>query len=168
MSAGQAFLAYALGYPEIAKKDRARVFGDLYDSVFNDGITCQKLLIPLKVFSEIEARKRSLQRQIKRKEAFDTALLFLIDGAYHALFTVAELCESKNIDPFDETKVMAKISEALDLLKKLVKREAAQDEAFTASRFFKDAKTKGKIQRMIAESKTGRTRASTARAATRP
>jgi hypothetical protein len=153
MSAGQAFLAYCLGYPEVAKKDRARVFGDLYDSIFNEEITCQKLHVPLKVFSEIETRKRHLQRQIKKKGSFDADLLFLIDGAYHVLFAVADLCESKNIDPLDETKAKAQIGEALDLLKRLVKAEAARDEAFTASRFFKDAKTKSKIQRMVAVKK---------------
>jgi len=168
MSAGQTFLAYFLSYPEVAKKDRARVFGDLYDSIFNEEITCQKLLVPLRVFSEIEARKRHLQRQIKNKGSFDADLVFLIDGAYHVLFTVAELCENKGIDPLDEAKAKAQIGEALDLLKRLVKDEAVRDEAFTASRFFKDAKTKSKIQRMVAVKRRGRTRASTRRAATRP
>ena len=168
MSAGQAFLAYFLGYPEVAKKDRARIFGDLYDNIFNEDITCQKLHVPLKCFSEIEARKRALQRQIKRKESFDADLLFLIDGAYHVLFTVAELCEDKSIDPLDEAKAKAQIGDALDLLKKLVKDEAGRDGAFTASRFFKDAKTKSKVQRMIAGNKRGRKGASTVRAAARP
>jgi hypothetical protein len=157
MSAGQAFLAYSLSYPEVAKKDRARIFGDLYDDIFNEDITCQKLLVPLKVLFEIESRKRTLQRQIKRKGPFDADLLFLIDGAYHVLFTVAELCENKGIDPLEEAKAKAQIGEALDLLKRLVKDEAASDEAFTASRFFKDAKTKSKIQRIIAGKKSGRT-----------
>jgi len=79
MSAGQAFLAYSLGLPEVAKKDRARVFGDLYDSVFNDDITTQKLSVPLSVFAQIEAEKRDLQRKIKRAAPFNANLLFLID-----------------------------------------------------------------------------------------
>lgn len=33
--AGQARLAYTLGLPEVAKKDRGRVFADLYDTVFS-------------------------------------------------------------------------------------------------------------------------------------
>jgi hypothetical protein len=45
LAAGQRFLAYSLGYPEVAKKDRARVFGNLYDNIFNDNITTQKLLV---------------------------------------------------------------------------------------------------------------------------
>ena len=146
------------------KKDRARVFGDLYDSIFNEDITLPETPRSLeRVFRHRGSRKHALQRQIKRKESFDADLLFLIDGAYHVLFAVAELCESKHIDPLDEIKAKAQVAEALDLLKQLVKDESARDEAFTASRFFKDAKTKGKIQRMLAASKTGQTRASAVR-----
>lgn len=154
MSAGQAFLAYSLGWPEVAKKDRARIFGDLYDSVFNDDITTQKLLVPLAVFAEIEAQKRALQRQIKRGEPFDAGLLFLIDGAYHVLFAVSQLCEVGGVDPLAEAAAKSLIPRAIELLTRLVLQESARDEAFTASRFFKDARTKSKIQRAVAEVKT--------------
>lgn len=160
LSAGQAFLAYSLGSPEVAKKDRARVFGDLYDNIFNEGITTPMLLAPLRVFSEIETLKRNLHRNIKKGEAFDRNLLFLIDGAYHVLFTVAELCESKRIDPLDETLAKKEIQEALKVIMELVAQEIKQDEAFTTNRFFKDAKTKGKIQRIVASTKRGSTKVS--------
>lgn len=160
MSVGQAFLAYSLGYPEVAKKDRARVFGDLYDSIFNDDITPQKLLVPRTIFAEIESIKRDLQGKIKKGESFSVDLLFLIDGAYHVLFTVAEICENKGVDPLDEGKAKDIIPDALGLVKDLVKQESMHDEAFTASRFFKDAKTKSKIQRIITKSEGRRTTAS--------
>lgn len=150
LSAGQIYLAYILGYPEVAKKDRARVFGDMYDSIFNDEITTEKLLVPLRVYKDIEAHKRDLQRKIKRADTFDPELMFLIDGAYHVLFAVAELCESKNIDPLNETKAKAEIPRAINVVKDIVKQEIKQDPAFTTNRFFKDAKTKAKIQRIIA------------------
>ena len=150
LSASQIFLAYSLGYPEVAKKDRARVFGDLYDSIFNDKITTEKLLSPMRIFSEIEIQKRELHRKIKKGDSFDVDLMFLIDGAYHILYAVAELCESKNVSPLDETKAKAEIPQALNIVKELVKTEMQRDEAYTTNRFFKDAKTKQKIQRAIA------------------
>lgn len=160
MSAGQAFLAYSLGYPEVAKKDRARVFGDLYDSIFNDDITTQKLLVPLMIFGKIESIKRDLQRKIKKEDPFNVDLLFLIDGAYHVLFTVAELCESQGVDPLEEAQAKGMIPPAVDLVKNIVKQESMHDEAFTSSRFFKDAKTKSKIQRIITKGEGRRTPAS--------
>jgi hypothetical protein len=160
LSAGQKFLAYSLGYPEVAKKDRARVFGDMYDSIFNDDITTQKLLVPLRIFSDIEQRKRDLQKKIKKGDSFDPDFFFLIDGAYHVLFAVSELCESKKVDPLDEAAARPKISQALNIVKDLVKQENKMDEAFTTNRFFKDTKTKSKIQRIIASNDTSRTNAS--------
>ncbi len=56
LSAGQAYLAYNLGMPEVAKKDRSRVFSDLYDEVFSDSITPTKLLAPLHLIAEIEKK----------------------------------------------------------------------------------------------------------------
>lgn len=157
LSAGQAFLAYSLGCPEVAKKDRARVFGDLYDAIFNDDITTQMLLVPLRVFSEIEALKRDFLRKIKKEEHYTTDLLFLIDGAYHVLFAVAELCDSKDIDPLDEVLAKGEIPIALEIIRELVEKESKHDRAFTTNRFFKDAKTKTKVQRAIASSTRGRT-----------
>jgi len=150
LSAGQAFLAYSLGYPEIAKKDRAKVFGDLYDNIFNEDITTKKLLVPVRVFSEIETVKRDLRKRIRKGESIDPDLLFLIDGAYHVLFTVAELCDAEGADPIDEKQTKTKIPVALEVIKYLVKQEMADDEAFTTNRFFKDARTKTKIQRLVA------------------
>jgi hypothetical protein len=153
LSAGQAFLAYRLGYPEVAKKDRAKVFSDMYDNIFNDDITPKKLLVPLRVVAEIESRKRALQSKIRKGETFDSGFLFLIDGVSHTLFTVAELCDTQGNDPLHEPDAKTQIQPALELLKDLVKEEASKDEAFTTSRFFKDAKTKSKIQRIVATGK---------------
>jgi hypothetical protein len=150
LSAGQIYLAYTLGYPEVAKKDRARVFGDMYDSIFNDDITTDKLLIPYRIYTEIETYKRNLQRKIKKGDQIDPDLMFLIDGAYHVLFAVSVLCESKNIDTLNEAKAKGEIPGAINVIKDLVKQEIKQDPAFTTNRFFKDAKTKAKIQRVIA------------------
>jgi AIPR protein len=153
LSAGQAFLAYELGYPEVAKKDRAKVFGEMYDNIFNDEITPTKLIVPLRILGEIESMKRDLQKRIKSKKPFDGELLFLIDGAYHMLFAVGEICEASATDPMNEVLAKEHIQEALALMKDLVKQEAKVDESFTTSRFFKDAKTKGKIQRLVAKSR---------------
>lgn len=158
LSAGQAMLAYIHGYPEVAKKDRARVFDDLYDTIFNDDLTTDKVVIPLRIYGDIESQKRDLQRRIKKDQPFDRDLLFLIDGAYHLLYAVGELCARDEINVLDEAQAKTKVPEAIAVLKELVKRESKADEAFTTSRFFKDARTKTKIQRLVSTTGGGRTR----------
>ena len=153
LSAGQAFLAYHLGLPEVAKKDRSRVFSDLYDEIFNEDITPTRLLVPLKLLGEIEGTKREIQKKIRRQEKFDHRMLFLIDGAYHVLFGVCQLCEECSLDRDSETAARECITPAMNLVADLVQSEIKSDKAFTFNRFFKDAKTKVKIQ---AEAESGK------------
>jgi len=149
---------YGGGYPEVAKKDRARVFRDLYDSIFNSKLTTQHLLVPLRLYEEIHGLKRDLQRKVKKNEPFDASLLFLIDGGYHILFAVHELCEAKNIDAFDETEAAKQIPMAVDLVKRLVNDEMASDAAFTTNRYFKDTKTKAQVQRVVVLTTTSKSK----------
>lgn len=142
LSAGQALLAYSLGYPEVAKANRARVFGDLYETVFNNHLTTERLLVAFNLYKQIHQMKRDLQKQMRTKKPFDTSLMFLIDGGYHVLFATHELCLHKNIDPFDYPKSEKQIKKAVTTIKKLVISEMKSDEGFTTNRFFKDTKTK--------------------------
>jgi hypothetical protein len=96
LSAGQAYLAYQLRLPEVAGKDRGNIFGELYDEIFNDDIAAPRLLVPLEVSQPIEQMKRDLERAVRRGQAYDPAMLFLVDGAYHLLFAIAELCTAKD------------------------------------------------------------------------
>jgi len=153
LAAGQAFLAYHLGMPEVAKKDRSRVFSDLYDDVFNDDITPTKLLVPLHLLAEIEKAKRNIQKKIRRQERVDPRMLFLIDGAYHVLFALCQLCDEGSLDANDETAARDLIGPAMDLVRDLVQEEMKIDEAFSFNRFFKDAKTKITIQAMVKSGK---------------
>ncbi len=67
LSAGQSHLAYSHGLPEVAKKDRARVFRDLYATVFNSEVTTQQLLVSLRLYEQIQIRKLEIQKKYVRK-----------------------------------------------------------------------------------------------------
>lgn len=160
LEAGQALLAYSLGLPEVAKKDRARVFRDLYDSVFNNERTTQDLLVPLRLYEQILEKKRDLQKRMRKGDKFDSSSLFLIDGGYHVLFAVHELCETRSIDAFDLAKAANLIPSAIKLIKDLVAAEMDEDEGFTTNRYFKEARTKARIQRAIAINAEGKKKSS--------
>lgn len=149
LSAGQAHLAYGLELPEVAKKDRGRIFSDLYDQVFTDEILADELLCALKLLNIIESHKKSLQSAIRKQEAFDVNRLFLIDGAYHALFAVAQICDARSIErlSFEEAKNV--IPDAMEYVGDLVVAAQEKDESFSFNRFFKDAKTKTKVASFI-------------------
>ena len=149
LTAGQAHLAYGLELPEVAKKDRGRIFSDLYDQVFTDELIADELLYSLKILNVIESIKKNLQSAIRKQGDFDSEQLFLIDGAYHVLFAVAQICDERGIDRLDYENAIKLIPNALKYISDLVKVTQEKDESFSFNRYFKDAKTKTRIASYI-------------------
>jgi hypothetical protein len=149
LSAGQAHLAYGLELPEVAKKDRGRIFSDLYEQVFTDEILADELLCSLKILNVIEAQKKSLQSAIRKQEEFNTEHLFLIDGAYHVLFAIGQICDEREIERLNFEEAVKLVPIAVDYIAELVKENQVKDESFSFNRFFKDAKTKTKVASLI-------------------
>lgn len=143
--AGQAYVAYQLHLPEIAGKDRGKVFGELYEQVFSPEISAGQLLVPLLVLRSIDKDKRQLERAIRRGEDYDPALLYLIDGAYHQLFAVSHLCAVRGIDHWDLETTMTQVPDSRTLVQAAVKREIT-DPAFAYKRFFKSTRSRRYIE----------------------
>lgn len=149
LSAGQAHLAYNLELPEVAKKDRGRIFSDLYDQVFSDDLLADELLYALKILNVIEIQKKSLQTSIKNQSQYDKRNLYLIDGAYHALFATGQVSDCRQIGRLDFERVKEIIPLAIQYVGEIVDIEQKKDDSFSFNRFFKDAKTKTKIASYI-------------------
>jgi len=149
LTAGQSHLAYGLELPEVAKKDRGRIFSDLYDQVFTDELLADELLCSLKILNSIESFKKSLQSDIRKQGPFNADHLFLIDGAYHVLFAVAQICDARLINRLNEDDAIKLIPEAIEYIAKLVKATQEKEDSFSFNRYFKDAKTKTKIASYI-------------------
>lgn len=149
LTAGQAYLAYGLELPEVAKKDRGRIFSDLYDQIFTDELLADDLLCSLKILNIIESIKKSLQSAIRKQENFVIENLFLIDGAYHVLFAVGQICDERKLDRLNLEEAVKLIPTAVKYISELVKDTQDQDESFSFNRYFKDAKTKTKIASLI-------------------
>lgn len=152
LMAGQAQLAYGLDLPEIAKKDRGRIFSDLYDTVFTDDLTADQLLVSYRLLESIETEKKKLQASIRTQEGFDKSKMFLIDGAYHVLFTIGQICDKKGETRFNFLQASSYLQQALELVGETVQYEQAKDESFSFNRFFKEAKTKVKLAARIQSS----------------
>lgn len=145
LTAGQAHLAYWLELPEVAKKDRGRIFSDLYDQVFSDELLVDQLLVSLRLLSIIEGEKRKIQYGIRNQDGFDAANIFLIDGAYHVLFAVGQIADKMGIERLNLERIINLIPDAINLISTMVAVEQRNDESFSFNRYFKDSKTKTKI-----------------------
>lgn len=146
--AGQARMAYIMGCPEVAKKDRGRMFADLYDSVFSEDVPVEELLTSYRLMIYIDKLKKDVQKSIREgKETGDK--LFLIDGALHVLYAVYLTCVKKGTDPLNYDDALKNVSQAVKLVSKVVAQQQNKDIAFSFNRFFKDTKTKDLIYKAV-------------------
>jgi hypothetical protein len=155
LSAGQAYVAYYLDQPDVAAKDRGKVFGDLYDQIFNDQITAQKLLLPSQIYYPIDLLKRGLYNSIRKGDSFDKDLLFLIDGSYHLLYTISLLCNLRHLDESNMETAINQLADAIKVVVAAVKQES-DDPAFAHKRFFKSTRAKRNIISIAKELVEGR------------
>lgn len=142
--AGQARLAYTLGLPEVAKKDRGRVFADLYDTVFSEDVSAEELLCAYRLMNHIDKLKKAVQKAIREEKNIGSKL-FLIDGALHVLYALYLLCVKNDINPTDYERAVKQVNPAIKLVQGIVTKHQKKDDSFSFNRFFKDAKTKDLI-----------------------
>ncbi|RJY08946.1 AIPR family protein [Aurantiacibacter aquimixticola] len=150
LDAGQAFLAYGVGLPEVAKKDRGRVFGDLYETVFSDEVSAQKLLVSHQLIAAVNQRKTEVRRKIREEEQLEPGRMALVDGAFHALFAIRQLGIERKIDLWDFEAANQLVDDAISAVETLYKEAVQRDENFSSNRFFKEARTKDLVTRAVA------------------
>lgn len=147
--AAQAYLAYGVGMPEVAKKDSGRIFGDLYDTVFSEELTVERLLISHKLMRRINERKSILRRRIRRKDDVGRGELALIDGAFHIAYAVRQIMIHENRSLWEGEISDGDIDRAVGVVQKLYLREQERDESFSSNRLFKEVKTRDQIIRYV-------------------
>ena len=142
LSAGQAYLAYELERPDIAKANRGRVFGDLYDDVFTDGLKAEHLLVAVQLRNLISAKKTILLRKIKIKEDLIDSENSLIEGAFHILFALRKILERKGVDVWNYEEGKNYLNEAIDIVYEVYQDAKLTETNFSSNRFFKNTHTK--------------------------
>lgn len=141
LECAQAYAAYHLAVPEVAKKDRGRIYSELYDILFTEDLTIEALLCPFLLLREIDKLKKGVQQAVRAGTLSDSGYLFLIDGAYHVLYALRLLCAKRGINESDFPAAQKLVITAMKLVKKLVTKEMENDDTFSFNRFFKDSNT---------------------------
>lgn len=149
LSAGQAYLAYGIGLPETAKKDRGRVFGDLYDTVFAEDLTANKLLTSFKLIQLVNERKKETRKKIRENTPLEAGEMSLIDGSFHVLFAIRQICNRDAIDTLDYDLAKDMLNEAVIVVSKLYAEAQTSDANFSSNRYFKDARTKDQVTKAV-------------------
>lgn len=149
LAAGQAYLALGIGLPETAKKDRGRVFGDLYDTVFAEDLTAPKLLTSFSLAKLLAEKKKEVRRKIRDNTPLVGGEMSIIDGSFHVLFAIRQICNRDKIDLWDYDISSGRVDEAIELISSLYDEERKKDDSFSSNRYFKDARTKDQITKAV-------------------
>lgn len=151
--AGQVSLAYYIAFPEVAKKDRGRVFGDLYDLIFNSNMTAKKLLTVMEIFAPIEEQKRELQSLMRKNKPVTDKQLIILDGNYHILYAISLLCKHRDLKDPSSSDALSLMDEAVEIVYKVTqkaeKKFKEKSAPFLLLTFFKDGDTKSLIQQEV-------------------
>lgn len=67
LECAQAYAAFHLGVPEVAKKDRGRIYSELYDTLFTEELTIEALLCPYLLLRQIDKLKKGVQKAVRAR-----------------------------------------------------------------------------------------------------
>jgi hypothetical protein len=142
---GQLLLAYVNGEPDKAKTKSETVFDDLYDRVFDPGIVTPQLVLAVHQLHEEVYRQRiaALRQQRESGQAtYDE--VWIVEGAFHVLYVVGELCRRTNIELADISLVLKQVPRAIELVERFF---LATNQA--AYRVFRLARTKDALDKIL-------------------
>jgi hypothetical protein len=149
LDCAQAYLAYEKAMPEIAKKDRGRVFGDLYDLVYSEDISAERLLVSYKLMELINSHKKEVRRKIRNDEFVSVEEESLIDGAYHVLYALRLIIDRDEDDPWRIDAASTYVDEAIKIIGDLYQKAETAEINFSSNRYFKSPTTKNSIIRAV-------------------
>lgn len=166
---GQLFMAYHLDMPSEAKNNKARVFSELYDYIFDENIiNASELLRLYKLYLPLLERKKIIQSKKRKKELVDEKDAFLSRATFHILNGIKFLFEfdEKQIDAEDipskekqrrkqelfDSKSDEYTERTMNLIFEVVEMEMrVRGDVYTHDKFFKEITTNNKIRAHILE-----------------
>lgn len=159
--AGQTILAFHLEKPGSAKNKKQEIFGDFYYSIFDeDKVDSEYVLIPYKLFKEIDRKIKLISREIRRAEELgETKNLkkilerkeFMLHAHYYILLTIKLLAqrEGKKVTLKNTRSIFNKYFKVADeLIYKVIKKKR-KDPKFSLPKIFKGDDLVEEIKEML-------------------
>ncbi|OYQ35549.1 hypothetical protein CHU95_07425 [Niveispirillum lacus] len=141
LKVGKSMLAYYLRMPDKAKTASNQIFGELYDLIFDDSISANRVLTAHKLVEEIERRRNDALLSLRESNLAKFSEHWLTEGLYHVLYQMSLICERdrRNLEIYDEA--VLGIEEAI----KTVDEFFSKQERASAYRVFRSATTKREL-----------------------
>jgi AIPR protein len=144
---GQMFLAYYLDMPSEARNSKSLVFGGKYSDIFNEHTTASMLLLPYRIYSPLDARRKEIQRKKRNRDQISERDAFVSRATFHILNGVKLVAEKEDIDLGSQDGINRAIELTIKYIEEVVDKEAKmRGEPYTHDKFFKEIPTNRKIR----------------------
>ncbi|WP_156874936.1 hypothetical protein [Sulfitobacter alexandrii] len=107
------------------------------------------MLTSFKLVQIVNQKKREVRKKIREGDSLEAGEMSLIDGSFHVLFAIRQICNRDEIDMWDYDLARDKLGEAVTLVSKLYSEAQKSDANFSSNRFFKDARTKDQVTKAV-------------------
>lgn len=143
--AGQALMAFFNNKPNEAKNKKSIIFSEEYDSIFNDDITSEKVLLAYSMYCEIEERKKVVRKEITQDNSKYETRSYVLHSTYYILYILGQIWNYNNVRgiPSDYISLISYYEKALEIIENCIEKEKNTNPLkYTPADFFKSARAK--------------------------
>lgn len=127
---------------------KSLVFGDKYEEVFNDEITADTVILPYRLFEEIEKEKKRIRALILEQPDQFESNGFMLHASYHILYMLGALAlkEGVSLGLSNFADIWNLYDTTISILRRIIEREReslkGHRDRYNHAAFFKTNKPK--------------------------
>lgn len=107
------------------------------------------MLTSFKLVRLVNEKKKEARKKIREGTNLEAGEMSLIDGSFHVLSAIRQICNRDEIDTWDYDLAKDKLGEAVTVVSKLYAEAQTSDANFSSNRYFKDARTKDQVTKAV-------------------
>jgi len=153
---GQVLMAFFNKMPSEARGQKALIFAEKYEDVFNDSVTSDRILLSYNLFNRIEKEKNRIKAEMLGKtDSFTDKGYSMLYASYYILYVLGELASKQGIslEYRNIESIWSLYDLAIELVNRIVRKEQKRlesaKEPFEYAPFFKTNRPKKYFEDML-------------------
>jgi len=146
----QLYMAYELDTPSEARNNKAIIFNDYYELIFNDSISAKYLLNIYNTYYPLLEIKKKIQNQKRNKIQIEEKDAYISRALFHILYGIKIILSKENKNLEDQAAVEDARNRSIKYIGEIVDIEMGKrGDVYTHDKFFKEIPTNDIIKKYI-------------------
>ncbi len=146
----QLYLAYELDSPSEARNNKAIIFNDWYDLIFNDSISANYLIDIYNAYHPLLKIKKEIQNKKRNKELTNEKEAYISRALFHILNGTKVILKQEYKQLTDQVSVAEATEKSIKYIGEVVENEMQKrGDIYTHDKFFKEIPTNSIIKNYI-------------------